>query len=239
MNKIVKKIINYQNTRSEFMFEEIVEELTPFIENHLKNIPKEFRDDVRQEMLMALYEVINKYFKVNEKIAIEENLFLKRKYDISINELKENNKDLNDFIEKYGIELLNKALKNKEYQKTFNYEYMLFCNEKQFISYLNKTFNNLKIDSYNEYSTNSKYVVKSLNEKIFDDIELVELIEDNSLENKFNIFQKYNLTNEEIEFLLNFFEYGRKLTEQEVALKYNVSQQYISKKLKKIKKKLI
>ena len=110
------------------------------------------------------------------------------------------------------------------------YEYCLFCNENQFVSYCNKIIES-KVSNYKK---NNKLV--SLNTYNFLGTELIETIKDKS-EEMSNIYDCLCfLSNEEKRLLKNI--YIDKLTEKEVAYKMNISQQAISRAKLKILKKI-
>ncbi len=71
MNTRIKLVIKYQETKADTVFEEIVKEFNNLIEFHLKNIPHKDIKDVKQEMLMSLYSVVNNKFKINGNIKID------------------------------------------------------------------------------------------------------------------------------------------------------------------------
>lgn len=79
--------------------------------------------------------------------------------------------------------------------------------------------------------------VNSLNKKIKDGIELLDLQEDQSSIQNNSLFDKYKMSDNDLNFILSFIEKGRVLTQKEVAKKYKVSQQQISKRVKEIKNK--
>lgn len=242
MNIRIKLVIEYQETKSDLVFEEIVKEFNNLIKFHLKNINHKYIKDVRQEMLMSLYNLVNNRFKVNKNIKINDEFFklenfkLLEKYHFDNVDKISNYPFVKKFINKYGTELIKESFYNEEKKKLFLLEYMLFCNENQFTYYLNKTLNTIKNNFFRNFATDNKYIVKSLNEESLENIELIDLKAYESL-NSISIFDKYEMNDEDLEFILSFLDKGRKLSEKEVAAKYNISQQSVSKKLKKIKEK--
>lgn len=238
MNKRIKIIIKYQESKEDYLFDEIVNEFKPLIKFHLKTIPFQYKNDVNQEMLLTLYNIVHYKFKINNKFSINEEIINKI---ISNNFNKNNtiyiNKYLNAFLNKYGDEFIRSSLNIKDKKQLFIFEYMLYCNERQFTYYLNKSFENINKRFHINYSLDNEYIVKSLNEIVKDNIEFIDLVEDVNNAKEKHFFDKYNMTDKELEFILSFIERGKILSQKEVAIKYNISQQLISKKLNKIKNK--
>lgn len=240
MNIRIKLVMKFQKTHWDFVFKEIVDEFNPLINFHLKTIPYQYKKDVRQEILIGLFDVIQNRFVIKKNIEIDktaftlDNLNLLIIKDFSIVNKVFKSKYVNKFINKYGIKLIKNAFISEEERKLFLYEYMLFCNERQFTYYLNKTFDNIKKDFFSKYSLDKEYVVKSLNEQVADEIELVNLIEYEDINASSSVFEKYGMSDDDLDFVLSFIDKGRKLSQKEVSIKYNVSQQFVSKKLNSI-----
>ncbi len=68
MNIRIKLIIEYQKFQSDFIFENIVKEFNALIKFHLKTIPHKDKENIRQEILMALHDIMTNRFKVNENL---------------------------------------------------------------------------------------------------------------------------------------------------------------------------
>lgn len=58
MLKIVELIIEYKETRSEKSASEIIKIILPMINNKVKNIRLDYREDVIQELKMNLFSII-------------------------------------------------------------------------------------------------------------------------------------------------------------------------------------
>lgn len=211
MNSQIKMIIDYKKDNNDELFEKIVLSFRPLFLKYINKIHKNHRDDMYQELLCTLLSVIRKFVITD--------------YDIDNNYYKA-------FVNKYKIELLEISNEIK------NLEYKLFCNENQFIKYLNTSLNNKIIDYYRNYKSNLLNNAISLNSYIYEDVELIETIEDKAYQ-KTDFFDMYNFSEKELEFLKCFLENGKVLSEEKVAKKLGISQQAVNKKKKKIIKKYI
>ena len=58
MNEKIKLIIAYQETKNDETFEEIISHFKRIMFYHLKMIPKFYKKDIFQEMLMVIYQYI-------------------------------------------------------------------------------------------------------------------------------------------------------------------------------------
>lgn len=228
MNETIKLVIKYKETNDEFLFEEIVNIFKPLIIVYCNKVKKSLDssfylyldDDIKQELLITLYNSINKF---NIYPYLDDTNVLK------IDQLKES-KYFNKFANKYE----NVINKNKLIS-----EYNLFCNENQFKKYLVKAFNNVISKYFNKLNRTIKIV--SLNTMIGDDIELIDTIIDEK-PSKPKEYDFSLLSKKDIDFLNKFIEGNRILKNEEVSKKLNVTKQAISKRkiaiIKKFKKKL-
>lgn len=98
---------------------------------------------------------------------------------------------------------------------------------------------------FNNIIKDINYIIKkhlnkvSLNTIVEENIELIDLVKDNQkLFANINVLEDI-LKKEEIDFISSFIEGGRILTQKEVASKLGISQQLVSYRFNKIKKKLI
>lgn len=197
MNKLIKSIIKYQQTKDDDTFNKIIKDINYIINKNLKKLDKEYKDDLKQEILMSIFKVVNNF------------------------KIKTLNTDLSyidNFKEKY------KNLTNYNMEE----EYNLFCNENQFRKYIDILCKNKVIDFIRKEKHEN---VISLNNLVDENNELLDMIKDEKIKEKEIIFSSKNL-----EFLNHFIENDRILTQKEVAKKLGISQQAVSKKLKKIKK---
>lgn len=197
MNKLIKSIIKYQQTKDDDTFNKIIKDINYIINKNLKKLDKEYKDDLKQEILMSIFKVVNNF------------------------KIKTLNTDLSyidNFKEKY------KNLTNYNMEE----EYNLFCNENQFRKYIDILCKNKVIDFIRKEKHEN---VISLNNLVDENNELLDMIKDEKIKEKEITFSSKNL-----EFLNHFIENDRILTQKEVAKKLGISQQTVSKKLKKIKK---
>lgn len=227
MNKIIKLVLRYQTYRKNFDFEKIVNEVDIKIKYYCKKMPCYYREDIRQELLIDLYQAICnfriiKYVAPNDIFNYENNL--------SKNYQKENY--LLKFIQKDGKELFASACKQKEIRDKFNYEYSLYCNEKQFNFYINQRFNFTVKNFFNRYISKDEEII-SLNSITSDTQELIDEIADVDGSNII-AFDKFNISVNDEEFLKRFIQKGRLLTEMEVAKELGISQQAVHKRKKRI-----
>ena len=98
---------------------------------------------------------------------------------------------------------------------------------------------------FNNIIKDINYIIKkhlnkvSLNTIVEENIELIDLVKDNQkLFANINVLEDI-LKKEEIDFISSFIEGGRILTQKEAASKLGISQQLVSYRFNKIKKKLI
>lgn len=127
MNKLIKLVIDYQKTFQNEIYEEIIKLLNPVIEIALQSVPIFYKDDIRQEILLNIYQVIKKY------------------------QLRDNsNKYMTNFIKQYQQNPLLSKMTDKE----LKLEYYLFCNENQLKKYISKTIKTKIIDYLRKYNNN-------------------------------------------------------------------------------------
>ena len=140
-------------------------------------------------------------------------------------------------VNNFKIKTLNADLSyidnfKEKYKNEINYnfeeEYNLFCNENQFRKYINLLCKNKVIDFIRKEKQEN---IISLNSLVNENTELLELIKEKEIKDI-----KIQYSSKDLEFLNNFIEDNRILTQKEVAKKLGISQQAVSKKLKKIKK---
>ena len=216
MNQLIKLILQYQNSNSDEIFEKIVNKLMNLIKFY-SNKMKKNKDDLYQELLMKLHYVTTKFQIID---------YYEKSNEINLNLIKEKiirDKYINGFILKYGEDYFDNSFKNKENLENFLMEYNLFCNENQFIKYLNKTFKNTVISFYKKESAN----------QIRENIDYI-LINENIKENN----EKINwdeMTSKEKKILEYFYIFNK--TEKEVSSIIGISQQGVNKRKRKILEK--
>ena len=145
------------------------------------------------------------------------------------------NKYFNAFVSKYKLELYEFDFQNVNYIDLLFYEFNLFCNENQFIKYLNVSLKR-KVYSFNsQYRKEQLNKPISLNIMINDEIEYIDLINDEI--KSFHKFDESLLSKRDKKFLSLFFENDKILKGVEVANKLGVTQQAVSVRLKRIREK--
>lgn len=198
MFDIIKKVIKYQETCDEQIFESLLNDFDLLIKKYTKKVDKVDQEDIYQELLMKLFKIV-KHFKI-KNYQVDETYY--------------------------------KSFRNTIKDKSESHlEYVLFCNQNQFLKYLKVTFQN----------TINSYFRKQQENYIFDVIDDIDQIED-YCEFKQSSFKKLieetSLSLKDKEFLSLFIEDDRILTEQKVALKLKITQQAVNKRKNKILKKI-
>lgn len=243
MNYIIKLVVEYQATESEYIFELLIIELKNLINYYIRKISKFYREDLYQELIYRLYRVIKKFkFKTIQNFDYSRfnsnTLNILEKSDFKNVNLLFKNKYLSGFIDKYGYDLLKNACLNESKVEEFIDEFNLFSNENQFFDYLNKSFYRETAYFYRKYHLKENNDLISLNAILVDDIEMVDTIPDN--DNKSKLLNWYDLLSEEDrQFTSLFYDGKRILTGKEVAKKLGVTQQAVSSKLKRVKKRYL
>lgn len=159
MNKIIKLIIEYKNTKDDYIFEDIVKIFNPLIISKCNEVIKDDKlhffnidnDELKQDLLIKLLNVID-HFK------------LKTYYDeTNINKLKDNKQFIN-YIKRNSFKSIKECIK----------EFNLFCNENQFKKYLKKSIDNeiLKKKKIMKHNLN----IYSLNNDNLEGIEIINSI---------------------------------------------------------------
>lgn len=244
MNYVIKLVAKYQVTESEYILELLITELRDLINHYNKKVKKFYREDLYQELVYRLFMVIKK-FKFRMIESIDTSLFNQN----TLNILEENNfKNINDifnnkyllgFINKYGKELFKEACINKNKIEEFIYEFNMFSNENQFFNYLNRALYRETAYFYrkNHIKENAENI--SLNTIVGDGIEMIDTIPDEKIDNRALIYIKDLLSDEDIKFLSNFYEGKRVLIGKEVAKKLGVTQQAVSSRFKRLRKRYL
>lgn len=220
MNQLIKLVEKYQKEESDIILNLIFEKIKPMLIKYRNKVPKFYQDDLNQEMLMRTHKLI-KDFKINSNYKIilvnEENIDYK---------LIENNLYLQKFLKIYQRETLDNSKLNQEYN--------LFCNEKQFINCLNIRLKSTYIDFIKKNKNYINQNIISLNQINLENIEMIDAIIDDFEPIETLLLGKHNLTNDELNFILEFMEKGRILSETKVGKKLGISQQAVNKRKKKI-----
>lgn len=245
MNYVIKLVAEYQENKSDLIFEDLANELKDTINGHRNRVPQFYRDDFHQELLECLLNVVTRFnIKTIKNIPIslfnDKNLELLVKHNFkNISEVL-NNKYLLGFTEKYGNDLLMQAFQNNDKLIFFLNEFELFCNENQFMKYINTSFDRKVKLFYRELKKDEKNKCISLNINVIDEIELLDLISVEASNEDVKLFYDETLLSEDNKRFLNLFiEEGNIITGKKVVTKLNITQQAVSSRLKRLKKKYI
>ncbi len=233
MNTLIKKVLEYQQTNDEFLYEDIINELDKLINIQCSKIVRYYKEDLKQELLLEIYKGIS-YYKP-EKELIKDNLECKKINIILKNIIK--SKYYKSFKKKYGFKdnILN--LKDVKLMTNVINEFYLFCNENQFRKYINVICERRRIDFCRKYKSGKNLKNISLNVVADDGEELIYKLIDKTSEIKNYEIDYSLLSNKDVKFLKFFFDGNRKLTEKEVAKKIGVTQQAVSSMLKRIRER--
>lgn len=244
MNYVIKLVAQYQSTESEYIFELLITEFKNLINHYNKKTTKFYKEDLYQELIYRLFRVI-KSFKFKSLKKIDKSLFnkhilrnLEKNKFKNINLIFEN-EYLYGFIDKYGEELFKSACLNNNNIDNFLNEFELFSNENQFYEYLDKSLNREVAYFYRKYHIKENDDLISLNSLVSDGIELIEIIPDDRISDN-KIFDKESLLSEEDKMFLSHFYDGKRIySGKEVAKKLSVTQQAVSSKLKRVRKRYL
>ncbi len=129
-------------------------------------------------------------------------------------------KFVNNFLTKYQ-DIINE----------FESEYEMFCAENQLLTYIVKICNSSVNDYYRQHKNNTV----SLNQKDKNEIELIEMIQDKNAD--FMTFcNRIDLSNDEHK-IMDLIMKEERISQKEIGKILGISQQAVSKRLKKIKNK--
>lgn len=221
MNTLIKLTLSFRINLSNKVFEEILELLKKLMSIFLIDIKEE------QDELQEIYriEILNttKEFKIKEYLDNDE--LNESKLQTLYQKEENSNSYIKDFIEIYGLEKFLKIFTSNQEKENFYNELNLYRNEKALFSYLAKRFLFLKKDFINERIKNNFLI-------LFD--ENIHVEETPSRINLNDYLEEKNLNNEEKQLLLLFIKDGELLSEKEVGELLGISQQAVSKRIKKI-----
>lgn len=221
MNTLIKLTLSFRINLSNKVFEEILELLKKLMSIFLIDIKEE------QDELQEIYriEILNttKEFKIKEYLDNDE--LNESKLQTLYQKEENSNSYIKEFIEIYGIEKFLKIFTSNQEKENFYNELNLYRNEKALFSYLAKRFLFLKKDFINERIKNNFLI-------LFD--ENIHVEETPSRINLNDYLEEKNLNKEEKQLLLLFIKDGELLSEKEVGELLGISQQAVSKRIKKI-----
>ena len=234
MNTLIKKVLEYQKSKNEIVFKEIINILKPVINTYVSKIDRYYSQDLKQELLCSIYKSLLKFKHNKKEITINLGLSdIKKIYDEIIKHKYYDSFKVK-FVEFKSLDIL----KTNDIIKMIN-EFYLFCNQNQFKNYINKVLNNKLIDFIRTNKIDREIKIISLNiVNDYDGEELLYKIPDTNSSKIYSEIDYSLLTNKEVEFLNLFYKDNEKLTEIEVANILGISQQAVSKRLIKIKNKL-
>lgn len=133
MNLIIKLILEYQREKSDNVFEHLVFLLKDKIGYFLRNVPDDDKDDVRQEMLIGLYQLTLRFnfglVFLDKSRFTEENLRKMTEKNFRNADEVMKQELLRLFLKKYGSDLFLSAFHDPEAREKWLYEYWMFCNE--------------------------------------------------------------------------------------------------------------
>lgn len=221
MNTLIKLTLSFRINLSNKVFEEILELLKKLMSIFLIDIKEE------QDELQEIYriEILNttKEFKIKEYLDNDE--LNESKLQTLYQKEENSNSYIKEFIEIYGLEKFLKIFTSNQEKENFYNELNLYRNEKALFSYLAKRFLFLKKDFINERIKNNFLI-------LFD--ENIHVEETPSRINLNDYLEEKNLNKEEKQLLLLFIKDGELLSEKEVGELLGISQQAVSKRIKKI-----
>lgn len=224
MNLIIKLILEYQREKSDNVFEHLVFLLKDKIGYFLRNVPDDDKDDVRQEMLIGLYQLTLRFnfglVFLDKSRFTEENLRKMTEKNFRNADEVMKQELLRLFLKKYGSDLFLSAFHDPEAREKWLYEYWMFCNEIQFIGYLNRVFGG-KVSDY----------FRKRRREINSDVRLY--FDAFSSETRLYPHARI-LSDEDVGFLKRFIRNGRVLSETEVGKQLGITQQAVNKRKKRI-----
>lgn len=241
MLKIVDLILEYKDTHKEKTAQEILNIIMPMIMNKVRSIRADYKEDVVQDLKTNLFSIINiaNYRNIELSVSLfsKDNLnFLKSK-DYSVEAIISvfNNKYIKNYIDEVGIDILEEAFETKEKYQEFIINFSKFSFRNQFFNILDKRFDTV-IATF--YRNNTDYLTKEqmmLNRETDEGDEFIDLIPDNS-QQKIS-FEKLGFSEKDIKFLSLFIDGDKVYSQTEVAKRLGTSQQYVSKRIREIRRK--
>lgn len=241
MLKIVDLILDYKSTHKEKSAEAILNIVMPMIMSKVKPIRVDYKEDVIQDLKTNLFSVINIAIYKNVELPISlfntDNLRFLKSRDYSVEAIVSvfNNKYIKNYIDEAGIDILEGAFENEEKYQEFIINFSKFSFRNQFFNILDKRFDSV-IAAF--YRNNIDYLTKEqmkLNRETDEGDEYIDLIPDNS-QQKISL-EKLGFSKKDIDFLNLFIDGDKVYSQTEVAKMLGTSQQYISKRIKEIRKK--
>ncbi|KFZ26209.1 MAG: hypothetical protein KQ78_01560 [Candidatus Izimaplasma bacterium HR2] len=235
--------LEYQSNKKEVLFEKIINDMTKIIKNESLKVLSQFREDLKQELLMKLFKILqNEFITINDDfkiLDIDNSLLLdflqkENNYIIDFN---------NNYLKKFYINILMASDLNRESSQTENLklikkDFYYFVGEIKIRKYLRVVCINFRIDFNRRIDKYIQNCNLSLNCHNDNEIEYLDLIADKRIVSDTTEipegYQKY-LTIREQKFIKEYIQFEN---QKAYAEHLGVSQQYISKKLKIIRNRL-
>ncbi len=61
MNTLIKNVVLFNQIKDDEIFEQIIYDLKNVINKHLNKVERQYQDDLKQEILIKIYEIIKKF----------------------------------------------------------------------------------------------------------------------------------------------------------------------------------
>ncbi len=61
MNTLIKNVVLFNQTKDDEIFDQIIYDLKNIITKHLNKVERQYQDDLKQEILITIYEIIKKF----------------------------------------------------------------------------------------------------------------------------------------------------------------------------------
>ena len=218
----------YCNQPSDNIFILIIEDLKWIILRDLKFVDYEERDDFKQALYMKIHEVLL-------KSPIKENDDYKFEWKTHEEEMLRQNKYLTKMINEYGMSYksiiqISDCFARKEFENI----YKTFVGDMKLFQYFSKVIKTFRINFIKAYEKDPIYHAFRLNKQNENHQEYISTIQDNTDYNSITLDLSI-LNREELDFLDAYF----KTTNQtDLSKELNITQQAVSKRYKKIIKKL-
>ena len=82
MNTLIKKVLEYQKSKNDIVFKEIINILKPVINTYVSKIDRYYSQDLKQELLCSIYKSLLKFKHNKKEITINLGLSdIKKIYD--------------------------------------------------------------------------------------------------------------------------------------------------------------
>jgi len=240
MNKIIKQVIELNKNKKEEAFVYIVKHFENLLCSRINRVDELYREDLTQELVFGLFILIKKFvirnYEIDDSIFTRENLLELQKHKFqNINTVFKLDY-ISLFMEKYGSKIFIEAFDNFNYRKKLIEEYSLFCNENQFISKVRKAFDFITNRFCKLIELDKEHCIEKREDY---DSMINQIVDKSTIENKKSIYN-LELSENDLCFLLDCIDEKNLnfLSQKKVAEKRKVTQQAVSKRIKRIQQKL-